>query len=336
MQILSLSEIKGLIDVPELITDLEEGYALYSEDKVEVPPVGFLHFQDPPGDVHIKYGYITGDAVYVIKIASGFENPELDIMASDGLLLIFNQKTGELASILLDECYLTDMRTAVGGAVAAKHLAPQTVTGIGIVGTGVQARMQLKMLAHTVDCNRVLVWGRNKERLTRLITGIREDPTFWPVELEVQGTTDMDHLTANSNLIVTATSAKTPLIHAEQIRPGTHITAMGSDDDGKQELDHRLLQKADLVVADSRAQCVLYGEISHAIRAGLIEEQDIRELGKVIRDPTLGRTSDHQITVVDMTGVAVQDIQIAKMVSRRASGASDDQSDTQVKKARQD
>ena len=90
MQILSLSEIKGLIDVPALIEDLEEGYALYSEDKVEVPPVGFLHFQDPGGDVHIKYGYIRGDSVYVIKIASGFEVPGLRGMASDGLLLIFD------------------------------------------------------------------------------------------------------------------------------------------------------------------------------------------------------------------------------------------------------
>ena len=323
MQILSLSEIKGFIDVPELIADLEEGYALYSEDKVEVPPVGFLHFQDPAGDVHIKYGYIRGDSVYVIKIASGFEVPGLGGMASDGLLLIFDQKTGQLESVLLDECYLTDIRTAVGGAVAAKHLAPQTVTGIGIVGTGVQARMQLKMLAHTVDCHRALVWGRNEERLTCLVNNIQEDPDFWPGELEVQGTTDMDHLAANSNLIVTATSARNPLLHAEQIRPGTHITAMGSDDDGKQELDHKLLEKADLVVADSRSQCLLHGEISHAIREDVIEEKNIVELGEVIRDPSLGRTTDDQITVVDLTGVAVQDIQIAKMVSRRASEGSE-------------
>ena len=321
MQILGLSQIKELLDVPELITELEEGYALYSEGKVEVPPVGFLHFQDPPGDVHIKYGYIKGDRVYVIKVASGFYDPELGITASDGLLLVFSQRTGELESILLDECYLTDVRTAVGGAVAAKHLAPRTITGIGIVGTGVQARMQLQMLPHAVDCDRVFVWGRNRERVDRMVSGIREDATFWPTEFELHGTTDMDYLTSNSNLIVTTTAAKAPLIHAEQIGPGTHITAMGSDDDGKQELDPRLLQKADLVVADSRSQCVLYGEISHAIKQRLIEENDILELGEVIRDPTLGRTSEEQITVVDQTGVAVQDIQIAKMVSRLASSA---------------
>jgi ornithine cyclodeaminase len=321
MQILGLSQIKELIDVPELITELEEGYALYAEGKVEVPPVGFLHFEDPPGDVHIKYGYIKGDRVYVLKMASGFHNPELGITASDGLLLVFSQQTGKLESILLDECYLTDVRTAVGGAVAAKHLAPREVTGIGIVGTGVQARMQLQMLQHTVDCDRVIVWGRNPERVDRLVADIRQEATFWPTEFELTGTTDMDYLTSNSNLIVTTTAAKAPLIHAEQIRPGTHITAMGSDDDGKQELDARLLQKADLVVADSRSQCLAYGEISHAVKQRLIEESDILELGEVIRDPALARTGEEQITVADQTGVAVQDIQIAKMVSRAAKDA---------------
>ena len=321
MQILELSQIKELIDVPELITDLEEGYALYSEGKVEVPPVGFLHFQDPLGDVHIKYGYIKGDSVYVIKMASGFHNPELGITASDGLLLVFSQQTGKLESILLDECYLTDVRTAVGGAVAAKHLAPRKVTGIGIVGTGVQARMQLQMLQHTVHCDRVIVWGRNQEHVDRLVAEIRQEATFWPTEFELNGTTDMDYLTSNCNLIVTTTAAKAPLIRAEQIRPGTHITAMGSDDDGKQELDARLLQKADLVVADSKSQCVRYGEIAHAVKQQLIEERDILELGEVIRDPALARTSEEQITVVDQTGVAVQDIQIAKMVSRAAKAA---------------
>lgn len=315
MQILHLSQIKELIDIPVLFRDLEEGYALYSEGKVEVPPVGFLHFPDPPGDVHIKYGYIRGDDVYVIKVASGFLDPELGITTSDGLLLVFDQRNGKLESILLDECYLTDVRTAVGGAVAAKHLAPARVTAIGIVGTGVQARMQLEMLPHAVACGRAVVWGRDPDRVDRLIAGIAADETFWPTELEIRGTTDMDDLMSSCNLIVTATAARAPLIRAEQVRPGTHITAMGSDDVGKQELDAGVLAKADLVVADSRSQCVHHGEICHAVEQGLIEEGDVLELGDIIRDPGLARTSEDQITVADLTGVAVQDIQIAKMVS---------------------
>jgi ornithine cyclodeaminase len=327
MQIIDLARIKELVDVPgfvpALISDLEEGYALYSEGKVEVPPVGFLHFPDPPGDVHIKYGYIRGDSVYVLKVASGFHDPTLGITASDGLLLVFSQKTGTVQSILLDECYLTDVRTAAGGAVAARHLGPREVTGIGIVGTGAQARMQLRMLPHVVECDRVTVWGRNQEHVDRMIRGIRKDPGFWPRDLDISGTTDMDRLTAGANLIVTATPAKVPLILADQVRPGTHITAMGSDDAGKQELDAALLGRADVVVADSRSQCVHHGEISHAVEQGLIEAEYVVELGQVIREPSLGRTRDDQITVIDQTGVAVQDIQIAKMVTQLAASGED-------------
>ena len=321
MQILTLAQIKGLIDIPRLIADLEEGYVLYSEGKVEVPPVGFLHFDDPAGDVHIKYGYIRGDDVYLIKVASGFFDPALGGTASDGLMLVFSRQTGELRRILLDECYLTDVRTAVGGAVAARHLAPRDVTGIGIVGTGVQARMQLQMLPYAVDCSSVVVWGRNPEHVDRFIADIRDDVTFWAGDLELSGTTDMSSLTARCNLIVTTTPATSPLIRAEEVHPGTHITAIGSDDAGKQELDARLLQKADLVVADSRSQCVEYGEISHAVKQGLLQAGDVVELGQIIRDPSLARTNEAQITVADQTGVAVQDIQIARMVSRLADDA---------------
>jgi ornithine cyclodeaminase len=100
------------------------------------------------------------------------------------------------------------------------------------------------------------------------------------------------------------------------VKQGTHITAMGSDDLGKQELEAELLAKADLVVADSVSQCSHHGECVHAIEAGLIEQGSILELGQVIENPALGRTSEDQITIMDSTGVAVQDIQIAKMVDR--------------------
>ncbi len=317
MEILNLNQLKKLIDIGQLIADLEEGYVLYSEGQVEVPPVGFLNFKDPPGEVHIKYGYIKEDSVYVVKIASGFyNNPNLGISASDGLLLVFSQQTGKLESILLDECYLTDIRTAVGGAIAAKYLAPSNISAMGIVGTGVQARMQLQMLQHVVDCNHCIIWGRNSEKIEAMVNDIRQAPDFWSKELTIEATTDMNYLTGNCNLIVTTTPAKAPLIMADQVRPGTHITAMGSDDQGKQELDTALLEKADILVADSRAQCIQYGEMSHGVKSGVIGEENIIEMGNVISDISLGRKNDNQITIADQTGVAVQDIQIAKMVNR--------------------
>lgn len=319
-KIVSLDQIKKSLNFSDLITDLEHGYKMYSDGNVEVPPVGFLHFDDPPGDVHLKYGYIKNDDIYVVKIASGFyNNHELGISSSDGLILVFSQKTGVLQSILLDECYLTDIRTAVGGAVVAKYLAPSKVSKIGIVGTGVQARLQLQMLQYVVDCNQFVIWGRNQEKIDLLIKDVKSQVGFWPNEFEIEGTTDMNYLTAQCNLIVTTTGATAPLIDADQISLGTHITAMGSDDFGKMELDAKLLQKADLLVADSISQCVHHGEMLQGIKNNYIKEEDILELGNVISNPKLGRTDDKQITIADQTGVAVQDIQIAKMVNKLMS-----------------
>ena len=316
-KIVSLDQIKKSLNFSDLITDLEHGYKMYSDGNVEVPPVGFLHFDDPPGDVHLKYGYIKNDDIYVVKIASGFyNNHELGISSSDGLILVFSQKTGVLQSILLDECYLTDIRTAVGGAVVAKYLAPSKVSKIGIVGTGVQAQLQLQMLQYVVDCNQFVIWGRNQEKIDLLIKDVKSQVGFWPNEFEIEGTTDMNYLTAQCNLIVTTTGATAPLIDADQISLGTHITAMGSDDFGKMELDAKLLQKADLLVADSISQCVHHGEMLQGIKNNYIKEEDILELGNVISNPKLGRTDDKQITIADQTGVAVQDIQIAKMVNK--------------------
>ncbi len=315
--VLELDEIKPLIDTPRLIQEIETGFVLYSEGKVNVPPVGFLHFDDPPGDVHIKYGFVSGGDYYVLKMASGFyDNPTLDLPVADGVILVFSQKTGELKLILLDKCWLTDMRTAAAGAVAAKHLAPRTVHHIGIVGTGVQARMQLEMLRTVVDCTSCFVWGRDPSKVQGMLEDLRASESIQAWGLDIQPAETLDDLVSQCNLIVTATSAKSPLIRADQVKPGTHITAMGSDDLDKQELEAALLAKADLVVADSISQCAQYGECLHAIQGGLIEEGSILELGQVIKDPATGRTSEDQITIADLTGVAIQDIQIAKMVDR--------------------
>ena len=316
-KVLELDEIKSRISVPDLIQATEDGFVLYSDGKVVVPPVGFLNFEDPPGDVHIKYGYVKGDDVYVLKIASGFyENARLGVPFADGVLLVFSQKTGHIQVVLHDRCWLTDMRTAAAGAVAARHLAPGAVKAIGIVGTGTQARMQLELLKGVVDCDQCYVWGRDAGKVAAMIQDLNANDTIREWGLNIKAASDINDLCAKCNLIVTTTSAREALINADQVQPGTHITAMGSDDHGKQELGADVLARADLVVADSVSQCVDHGECLHAVKAGLIKEADIVELGTLISDPALGRAHDEQITVADLTGVAIQDIQAAKMACR--------------------
>jgi len=309
-QIFNLEQIKGALERVDVMTAIEEGFVAYSEGKVVVPPVGEMVFDDPPGSVHIKYGYIQNDDYFVIKIASGFHgNLNLGLPPYDGMMLVFSQKTAQLESILLDECYLTNVRTAAAGAVAAKYLAPRTVKRIGVFGAGVQGRMQVEALLPVIDCREVVVWGVDEEELE----AYRE--AMSARGLSIQTTLTGDEIAATCNLIITATPSHEPLLNAEQIREGTHITAMGSDTLEKIELDPEILQKADIVVADSIEQCQTRGEISQALRAGVFKNSDeVVELGDVIANPGLRRTTETQITVADLTGVAVQDIQISKAV----------------------
>ena len=310
--ILTLDAIKRRIDLETLILDIERGFQWYSEGRTVVPPVGYLGF-DPPaeGDVHIKYGYVRGDEYYVVKIASGFSgNAVRGLPVTNGLMLLFRQATGELAAILLDEGYLTEVRTAMAGAIAAKYLAPGPITRIGIVGTGGQARFQLRMLPLVTACRDVTVWGRNDERLAEFAREMTEEG------FHVETTRDVRHLAATCNLIVTTTSAREPLLDLSDVRPGTHITAMGADAPGKQELDPRLVARADVVAADSLSQCVDHGELAHAVQAGLLDPGRVIEIGQITAAGGRARTSDEQITIADLTGVAVQDLQIATHVCR--------------------
>lgn len=293
----------------KLTTAIEQGFVAYSEGRVVVPPVGHLQFDKPPGDAHIKYGYIPGDSTYIVKLASSFyDNPKQGLPSSNGLMIVCSQKTGEPLGVLLDEGYLTDVRTALAGAVVAKYLAPTVLEGVGIVGTGTQARMQLQYLRSVLDCSEVYVWGRSDESLQKYTADMQG--------LGFNGivpTRDMGELTEYCNYIVTTTPSTRFLIAAEQVRPGTHITAVGADSPGKQELDPVILQRADMVVVDSKSQCVDHGETTHAVQQGLIRQGTLLELGSLIKND-VHRENDAQITVADLTGVAVQDIQIATMV----------------------
>ena len=312
----NLAQIRSVLRNADLLSDMEEGFVLYSKNEVVVPPVGHLGFTKPPGDVHIKYGYIQNDDYYVIKIASGFyDNPKNNLPSSDGLMLLFQQKTGRLEAILADEGYLTDMRTAAAGAVVAKYLAPKDVQCIGIIGAGVQATLQLQFLKEVVDCRNVVVWGRDGAKLAKF----QEDLSVDGFTISI--TQDMDEVTQRCNLIVTTTPSKVPLLFADKIRKGTHITGVGADTKEKQELDPSLFSVADIVVVDSIDQCVDHGDTAHAMRAGIVQKVDLVELGNVIREPSYRRQNDDQITIADLTGVAVQDIQIAKHVYRKLSTA---------------
>lgn len=306
MKVISKAEIEKILPHLDPIPAIEQGFIEYSAGKCNVPPVGELIMEK--GEVHIKYGCITGEDYYVIKIASGFYgNTKIGLCTSNGMMCVFSQHTGEVIAILHDECLLTDVRTAIAGTICAKYLAPKNVHKIGIFGTGVQARMQLEYLKSVTDCRDVIVWGRHQEGLDQYKNDMEK------AGYKVTTTMDAAEACANANLIVTTTPAHAPIITAQMIRPGTHITAMGSDTVEKQELDTEILKIADMLVVDSLPQSETRGEVCMARNAGVITDNDVVELGALIAAAG-GRENDEQITVADLTGVAVQDIKIAEAV----------------------
>ena len=315
MNILGKEEIVAVLEGLELQGVLEKAFIAYSRGEAVLAPVSELLFHDPPGDVHVKAGYMMGAEHFVVKIAAGFyRNPELGLPSSQGLMLLFSKRTGQAVALLNDEGHLTDVRTAVAGQIAAAHLAPSNVRRIGILGTGTQARLQLRYLQTVTPCRDVLVWGRREAALQ----SYRDDMTA--LGFAVATTRDAREVAVTCNLIVTTTPATEPLLHAADVQAGTHITAVGSDTPEKNELEPAILAKADRVVVDSLRQCRERGEVSQALRRGFIEEDDLVELGAVLQDERLGRSSDGQVTVADLTGLAVQDLAVAEAVYERVSG----------------
>jgi ornithine cyclodeaminase len=238
----------------------------------------------------------------------------MGLPSGNGLMLLYKQETGEPVSILLDQGYLTDVRTAVAGAIVAKYLAPSNVDKIGIVGTGIQARLQLLYLKNVVKCREVLVHGRSKEKMDAYKSEMEKEG------FNVETTSDPSEILKQCNLIITTTPSKSHILNHGELREGTHITAMGSDTPDKQELDSLILRDADLVVADSIEQCLVRGEIHRAIAADHLNKEELVELGNVISGKAKGRTSDQQTTIADLTGVAVQDISIATAVYEAITG----------------
>jgi len=304
MKVYTKQEIERVIDLPHSIAEIEKGLIHSFRGEVLTAPVSFMHFEMPQGDVHIKSAAVRGDEYYVVKIASGFyENPKQGLSSSNGVMLLFSQKTGALKAVLFDEGLLTDLRTGLAGAITVKHLAQHPITKIGIIGTGTQAREQLFHLQSVTSCRDVLVWGRN----TAKAKAFSLDPYL--KAFSIKPVQKIEEITRHCNVIMTATSSTKPLLFGHQLLPGAHITAVGTDDAGKQELDASVFERADLIVVDSLTQCLNYGDLSYAKS---IDIHTVAELGHFLAEPQ--KRQKNWITVADLTGVAIEDLQVAKAI----------------------
>ncbi len=310
-RILTEAELRQVVGIDaEALQAVESAFGWLQQDRVSMPPIMHVPARDRNGDIDVKSAYVKGLPYVAIKIATGFgDNAALGLPVGSAMMVVLNAATGFCEAILLDNSFLTDLRTGLAGAVAAKHLAPRSVETVGVLGTGVQARYQVECLALVRSFQRVVVWGRSAERADRYAQEMRDR-----LGLRVEVAAAPENAVRNSQILVTATASDRPLVRAESLHAGLHITAVGSDLPGKQELAAEVLLRADRLVCDRLSQCRVIGEIQHLLEGGELPEGcEIIELGELANGTAQGRQREDQITVCDLTGTGVQDTAIANL-----------------------
>ena len=308
--VLNSSEIKKCVQLNgQLIPIIEDAFKSLALGKTTMPPILRLDIEKYHGESDVKAAYIDGLDSYAIKVASGFfNNPNLGLPSSNGLMILLDSKTGMLKSVLLDKGYLTDVRTAIAGAIAAKHLSNPESSNVGIIGAGIQAKMQLEALLLVRNIKTAYIWSRDSKKTNTFVKNIKDK-----INIKIIACESPEQTVNLSEILITCTPSKSPIIKSEWLKKGLHITAMGSDAEMKNELDPKIIKDCDHYIPDSQSQTSILGELNHAIKAGLVSaEKKYNELGSVIINSNLGRRNINDVTVADLTGTGVQDTAIAR------------------------
>ncbi len=299
----------------EALAAVEDGFTRLADGKAVMPPIMRIDVPEHNGEVDIKSAYLQGLDGFAVKMSSGFfDNHKLGLPSLGGMMILLSAKVGFPQALLLDNGYLTNVRTGLAGAIAAKYLSPKQVHTAGVIGAGKQGRFQMQGLKLVRDYDRLLVYDRLSEQVDKYV----EEMT--PVlGVDIIRAKSVEEVVRGSDVVVTTTPSKTPYLRAEWIHPGLHITAMGSDAESKNELEPAVLGRADLLVCDRKSQVFRLGEHHHALEAGVIsEDDDILELGEITAGRHPGREDNTQITLCDLTGTGAQDTAIALLAYRKA------------------
>lgn len=313
------AELRRLVRLtPDVVDAIEDGLRQLGAGRVITPTPLRMDIPSQHGEVDVKTAHVEGWDSFGIKASTGFfDNPARGMETSGGFMALLDAGTGRVIAVLLDGGYLTTVRTAAAGAVAARWLAPKDVRTLGIVGTGEQALWQARAVALVRSPERVLVFGRRPERAAELSRRLSEE-----LGVRAEPAATVEELVTASEAVVTCTPAREPLVRGEWLHPGLHITAVGSDSPDKQELEADVLLWADRVVCDLRRQCLEIGEGRAAARTGAFPAPDKPvELGSVVSGDVQGRRSEREITVCDLTGVGVTDTAVARLAWRQAKAA---------------
>ncbi|SAK64685.1 ectoine utilization protein EutC [Caballeronia hypogeia] len=310
--LLGQAQLRQLVPLDlDAIEQIEAAFNSLATEAVAMPPILRLDIPEHAGEVDVKTAYLPRFSSFAIKVSPGFfNNPSLGLPSLNGLMLVLSAHTGLTEAVLLDNGYLTAVRTAAAGAVAARWLARDDAKRVAIIGAGEQARLQLKALRMVRPIEHVTVWARDSASAKRFA----RDCEDLPCEVADSVSQALRH----ADIAITTTPSREPLIHARDLHPGLHITAMGSDAEHKNEIAADVFSRA-RYVCDRLQQVRVLGELHHAIEAGVIDaDASFAELGQVIAQQAPGRTNDDEVTLCDLTGTGAQDTAIATLAIQRA------------------
>lgn len=308
-------ELRQAITIEEAIEAVKQAFVAVGEGRVNNPADFTLGLPATRGAIHVKGSYLENAPYYVVKIASTFlDNPSINLSARSEVTGVFDAATGFSAAIMVDQGYLTQLRSGATGAIATDYLANPEIKQVAVIGTGVQAYIHLKMLLSVRDVPSVSVWGRTPINVDTYARRLVDEHDIY---IEIAPT--IQEAVQDADVIITATASETPLIKAKWLKPGVHITAVGSNEMHKHELHLDVLNQAEVIIVDNMERGAMIGEIHHGLTEGVITPDDIQgELGDLVINRIEGRTRPDQISLVDLTGRSIQDSAIAVLALEKA------------------
>ena len=296
MRVVGIEEIRRAVDFTQAIASMREAVVAQSRGELDTPmPMHLDLASGGGGEVHIKSSYRKGGRRFALKVAGSY------VRRPYGSIVLVSAETGDTIAYFDDGGWLTDLRTAAVSAMVARELRREDRI-LGVLGTGVQARLQAELHRAVLPIQEVHVWGRNPERAAACA---RDIGVRLPGVRVVASPSPADVAQA-AKLLVAATASRAPLLSAADLQPGTHVSAVGSDSPGKRELDPEILRRASLLLVDSLAQCAKLGELQHA------PDQASRaiEIGAFCASPSPYDRAG--TTIADFTGLGAEDLFIAE------------------------
>jgi ornithine cyclodeaminase/alanine dehydrogenase-like protein (mu-crystallin family) len=302
MKIYSIDDICQHLNKRAVIDAVRDALIRHSRGEVQSPMPGHLLFEEANGDCHIKFGQMVGSPNFAIKVATGFyDNGKRGLPVNNGLIMVFDAQTGVPVSLFQDEGWLTAWRTAAATALAAHILTPKPDSKVGVFGTGLQGQLAVEWIAELMPGASFALYGRDAVR-TQAVAN----------KLGITASLSAEDMLATCDIIVTATPSGHALFDAALARPGMHFVGVGADGPEKHELPEALFARAAITVTDDHRQCMTLGDFGRAVRAGQIHETADQSLGALLSSGAVDRPNN-AITIIDLTGIAAQDIAIANL-----------------------